>query len=63
MDVREIVEKMGGTLKVASLCGVTQSAVSQWVSANKIPRAREMYLRLKRPKAFLASKESEVTEV
>lgn len=57
MNVKDVIEKMGGTLKVADMCGVTQSAVSQWVAANKIPKAREMYLRLKRPKAFIAQKD------
>lgn len=60
MDKNEIIERLGGTQAVASLCQVTKGAVSQW-RKDGIPAAREMYLRLLRPDVFGASADSKTT--
>ena len=54
MDANTIIDKLGGTSKTAELCEVTVGAVSQWRTANAIPRARLMYLRAVRPEVFRA---------
>ena len=41
------IDEMGGTEVVADLCEVSSSAVSQW-RQNGIPKARLMYLRMRR---------------
>ena len=53
MEVKsnEIIDALGGTVKVAKICGVTKAAVSQW-RASGIPSARLMYLKLLRPDVF-----------
>ena len=35
--VDDLVETLGGTTKVAELCGTTSAAVSNWRSRRKIP--------------------------
>jgi hypothetical protein len=47
----EIIDRLGGTVAVASICEVKPQAVSQWREKG-IPKAREMYLRLRFPEAF-----------
>lgn len=51
MDIQKIVAGFGGTTKLAEICHVTPSAISQWMS-NGIPEARLMYLKLLKPKVF-----------
>ena len=36
-DLREIVSQAGGTNKVARACGLSPSAVSQWLAAGRLP--------------------------
>ena len=48
----ELIDKAGGTAKVAALCDVSMAAVSQWRESG-IPRARLMYLRLAMPDVFV----------
>lgn len=52
MTSADIIDRLGGTVKVAELCRVAPQAVSQWRSKG-IPPAREMYLRVVRPDAFV----------
>jgi len=47
----ELIDLLGGTAAVAALCEITPGAVSQW-RTSKIPKARLMYLQLKRPGVF-----------
>lgn len=47
-----VIEELGGTAQVAALCGVKAPSVSEW-KRRGIPQAREQYLRLLRPAAFL----------
>lgn len=47
----QIIEELGGTCKVASMCQVTYQAVTQW-KRKGIPPARRMYLELLHPEAF-----------
>jgi hypothetical protein len=47
----ELIDKAGGTAKVAALCDVSMAAVSQWRESG-IPKARLMFLRLARPDVF-----------
>lgn len=51
IDVRDVLERLGGATSTARLCNVTKSAVSQWLK-NGIPPARLMFLRLARPDVF-----------
>lgn len=49
----DLIDAYGGTSKVASLCGLTTGAVSQW-RTNGIPKAWKEVLRLAKPKVFKA---------
>ena len=51
MSHSEIIDALGGTSKVATLCKVSTAAVSQW-RADGIPQARLMFLELARPEVF-----------
>lgn len=51
MDANKIIDALGGTNEVARVCEVTAQAVSQWRD-DGIPKARLMFLRLKRPDIF-----------
>lgn len=46
-----IIDRLGGTYRVAELCEVTPGAVSQW-RVSGIPKARLMFLRAVQPEAF-----------
>jgi DNA-binding transcriptional regulator YdaS (Cro superfamily) len=43
MSDNEIIQTLGGTTKVAKLCGVTLAAVSQWRN-NGIPQDKLIFL-------------------
>ena len=49
----EIIDALGGTSKVAELCDVTDSAVSQW-RVNGIPKYQLRFLRVAKPDIFAA---------
>jgi hypothetical protein len=51
MNASQIIDALGGTAKVATLCEVSMAAVSQW-REDGIPKPRLMYLRLARPEVF-----------
>ena len=51
MNDSKLIDKLGGTGKVADLCEVTSAAVSQW-RKDGIPRARRMFLAAVRPKVM-----------
>lgn len=55
-----VIDGIGGTCAVASLCGITSSAVSQW-RTNGIPKAQLNYLRLARPDVFARLETKEAT--
>ena len=48
-----VIDAIGGTAKVAELCGVTPGAVSQW-RKNGIPKTTLKFLRLSRRRIFFA---------
>ena len=50
----QIIDAFGGTSAVASLCEVSDAAVSQW-RTSKIPNARLMFLKLVRPDIFISN--------
>lgn len=52
MDVKKIMEDLGGTSSAARFFEVNPSAISQWKKANHIPRARLKWLRVVRPDFF-----------
>ena len=53
IDVDKIIRDLGGSAKVAELCGIgTVQAVSMWSARKKIPKARLMFLKLARPDIF-----------
>lgn len=51
MDDSEIIDKLGGTCVVASICKVKPPSVSEW-RRNGIPDARRQFLELLRPDVF-----------
>ena len=51
MNDSKIIDSLGGTDKVAALCALGKSAVSQWRKRG-IPRSWLTYLKKIRPKAF-----------
>lgn len=51
MDHKELIDNLGGTSKVAEICGITTGAVSQW-RTNGIPSYRLDFFRLLRPELF-----------
>lgn len=51
MEPDQIIDKLGGTGKVAELCGVTPGAVSQWRN-NGIPKPWLKYLESRFNKVF-----------
>lgn len=51
MDHKALIDKLGGTSKVAEICGITTGAVSQW-RTNGIPSYRLDFFRLLRPELF-----------
>ena len=54
IDIRNVVERLGGPSKTAELCGMeTSQSVSMWVVRNKIPQARLQFLKLARPDVFV----------
>lgn len=52
MDANTIIDALGGTGKVAKLCGITPGSVSQWRNKG-IPHAWMKFLRAARPKTFI----------
>lgn len=50
-EIDKIIELLGGCTKVAELCEITPSAVTQW-RTNGIPKAQLKFLRLARPDVF-----------
>lgn len=51
MTDSELIDKLGGTSKVAELCEVTTGAVSQWRD-DGIPRSRMLFFKAIRPDLF-----------
>ena len=49
MDTQTLLKSLGGQAAVARECGISDSAVSQWVDEDFIPQARRQYLRLAHP--------------
>jgi hypothetical protein len=56
MTPSEIIDRLGGTSKVAKECGIRMQSVSVW-RKTVVPPARLMYFRLKYPEVF-ANEES-----
>ena len=54
MDSSQIIDALGGTDKVATICEITPSAVSQWRN-NGIPRPWLRYLNLLYPRVVRKS--------
>lgn len=52
MDANTIIDALGGTGKVAKLCGITPGSVSQWRNKG-IPHPWAKFLRAARPKTFI----------
>lgn len=50
-DDSSLIDALGGTGRVAALCGLTAGAVSQW-RGNGMPKAWREFLRLARPAVF-----------
>jgi DNA-binding transcriptional regulator YdaS (Cro superfamily) len=46
METREIIRALGGTSKVAKLCGISMPSVSQW-KKNGIPSDKMIFLAAK----------------
>ena len=52
MDVKNIIEQLGGRRMAAEFFEISQPAIAQWVAANKIPQARLLHLKAARPELF-----------
>ena len=60
MDPNYIIDSMGGTCAVATLCNLTTGAVSQWrTSTHGIPKPWLMYFKEIRPDLFTQPDHSE----
>lgn len=57
MNDSQLIDALGGTAKVATLCKVSMAAVSQW-REDGIPDARRMYLELARPDVFPSARKA-----
>lgn len=53
-----VIDRLGGTGRVARICEVSSASVSQW-RLNGIPAARRQFLQLLRPDAFREERESD----
>ena len=51
-ETKNLIDKLGGAPKVASLCEITPQAVYQWIDDNAIPKARMLYFKALRPELF-----------
>ena len=51
MDTKALLKSIGGQAAIARECGISDSAVSQWVDDDEIPSARRQYLQLAHPGA------------
>lgn len=49
--VCEVIDALGGTSAVAKMCEISPPSVAEWKWVG-IPKARLMYLQLKRPDVF-----------
>lgn len=56
MQTKKAIELAGSATLLASLLGITDSAVSQW--GETIPEGREWQLRVLRPEWFLSGKQT-----
>ncbi len=54
MKDENLIDRLGGTSKVAEMCEVTTGAVSQW-RKNGIPGYRLQYFKAARPELFTDS--------
>jgi len=62
MTDTELIDKLGGTSKVAELCEVTTGAVSQW-RLDGIPRSRMLFFEAVRPDLFADKTKDGRTEI
>lgn len=51
IDPNDIIDALGGTLAVATICDIRPASVSGWRTAG-IPQARRQFLELLRPDVF-----------
>lgn len=58
----EIIDRLGGTTEVARICKIKPPSVSEW-RATGIPPARQQYLELLRPQAFVAEAQSHRSDI
>lgn len=61
MDANLIIDKLGGTQAVATMCDVKPPSVSEWRRLG-IPKSRLMYLRLLHPEVFDREEERPLIE-
>ena len=52
MNVRTLIQQLGGPTKAAGFFECTSAAISQWIRENKIPNARLLHLKAARPDLF-----------
>ena len=51
-EANRVIDALGGTMAVARICQIKPPSVCGW-RKHGIPRAREQYLRLLKPSAFV----------
>lgn len=54
-EAARVIDALGGTVAVANLCHVKPPSVSEWKRTG-IPQAREQFLRLLKPDAFVVKR-------
>lgn len=59
MNVKKIIQNLGGGSDLARELGLTRQAIYHWDKVNHIPRSWEMFLRKIHPAAF-ASEETDL---
>lgn len=64
MNTSDFIDRLGGTGAVAELCdGITPGAVSQWRTADAVPKAHRKFFALHCPdlwREYIASREKVV---
>lgn len=62
MNTQLLLEKIGGQAAIAKECQISDAAVSQWSTEDKLPKARQQYLRLAHPGPHWAEYEAYLAE-
>ena len=59
MNVKNLIQQMGGPVKASVFFECTSAAISQWIRENKIPNARLLHLKAAKPELFDAEQDEQ----